>query len=390
MKNIFVLLLVFSAMLIACSEDSRLVVKTDSLSPGSVSNVVVRNIPGGAILKYDLPKDEDLLYVKALYSLHDGVQNEVRSSSFVDSLVIQGFGTEDTREVEIVAVDQSRNESEPVKISIKPLEAPVMTIGKSLNLIADFGGVQASWNNETRADISVVLEVKDDYGEYVQQDVYYSSVEYGNATTRGMDTIPKDFRIFVQDRWGNKSDVVEKKLTPLFEEKFDRFKFSPLLLEGDEPDAWGWIMPNLWDGKITEPGFHTANGAGRWPHIFTMDIGQVGKISRIKMWQRWEYDFLFRHGNIKRFEVYGTTDAEHLNDWSVWTKIMDCEGVKPSGLPVGEYSAEDLAYAKAGEEFICSPDMPAVRFLRFKVTENWSGGDFIHFNELEIYGQVEK
>ena len=79
-----------------------------------------------------------------------------------------------------------------------------------------------------------------------------------------------------------------------------------------------------------------------------------------------------------------------MNDWSVWTKIMDCEGVKPSGLPVGEYSAEDLAYAKAGEEFICSPDMPAVRFLRFKVTENWSGGDFIHFNELEIYGQVEK
>lgn len=390
MKNLFVILFFLSVILMACSEDQRPSVRIDSIPPAAVSNVVVENLPGGAVVKYDLPGDEDLLYVKALYSLRDGGQNEVRASAYVDSLVILGFGTEDSREVKIIAVDQSRNESAPIKVNIKPLEAPVVTIGKSLNLIADFGGVQVSWENETKSDISVVLEMKDEYGEYVQHDVYYSSVIKGVGVTRNMDTSSKDFRVFVQDRWRNRSDMIEKTLSPLFEEKFDPSRFSPLLLDGDEPDAWGWVMPNLWDGKITEPGFHTANGAGRWPHLFSMDMGQVGKISRIKLWQRWEYDFLYRHGNIKSFEVYGTTDAEHLNDSDVWIKLMECESFKPSGLPMGQYSSEDLAYVKAGEEFICSPDMPAVRFLRLKVTENWAGGDFVHLNEMEVYGQIEK
>ena len=66
-KNLLYILSVL--LLIACSEEERTFVKTDSVAPQPVSNVEVTNIPGGAILKYTLPDDEDLLWVKANYEL---------------------------------------------------------------------------------------------------------------------------------------------------------------------------------------------------------------------------------------------------------------------------------------------------------------------------------
>lgn len=388
-KNI----LLFAAaifILPACSEEERPVIKTDNIAPQPVSDVQVKNIPGGAILSYTLPEDEDLLYVKANYSLKNGSKDEVRTSLFVDTLKIQGFGSEDERTVEVVAVDRSENESVPVIVKIKPLEAPVITVGKTLYMMADFGGVHAYWQNKDRAEISVVLEQEDHNKEFVPIDTYYSSVVEGDAATRGMDTIPRNFRVYVMDRWENKSQIVEATIAPLYEEKFDRLKFGPLYLEGDEPAAWGWDIPYIYNGSITGNGFHTANGSGRWPQTMSFEIGVTGKISRIKIWQRTQDNYSFRHGNLRLFEIYGTNDGKNLNDWSAWTKLMTCQSVKPSGLPGDQVTAEDVAAATAGEEFICPPTMPKVRYLRLKALETWSGGDFFHFLEIEVYGQVDK
>ncbi len=188
-KNLLYILSVL--LLIACSEEERTFVKTDSVAPQPVSNVEVTNIPGGAILKYTLPDDEDLLCVKANYELKSGVSSEVKASLFVDTLKIEGFGTEDERIVELVAIDRSLNESSPVKVTVKPLEAPVVTIGRTLKLIADFGGVHAYWDNPGRSEISVILEQKDNNNEFNRIDAYYSTVVEGSAATRGMDTDPK-------------------------------------------------------------------------------------------------------------------------------------------------------------------------------------------------------
>ena len=63
--------------------------------------------------------------------MKSGVSSEVKASLFVDTLKIEGFGTEDERIVELVAIDRSLNESSPVKVTVKPLEAPVVTIGRT-------------------------------------------------------------------------------------------------------------------------------------------------------------------------------------------------------------------------------------------------------------------
>ncbi|MDR2773786.1 MAG: DUF4959 domain-containing protein [Tannerella sp.] len=385
-KYIFLLL---PALLYACTEDRRPEITINSDPPKPVSDVNVTNIPGGAVLKYRLPDDEDLLFVKAVYSYKEGHLAETRSSLYCDSIKILGFGTEDERTVELSAVDRSKNESTPVSVKIKPLEAPVNTIGKTIEMMPDFGGVHLYWQNPDRAEISIVLENEDNNHEFVPVETFYSTVVNGDVAARGMDTIPGNFRAYVQDRWENRSIITEATLTPLFEQLFDRLKFQALYIEGDEPMAWGWVLPQLFDGRTDgDYGFHTAQGTGRWPQWITFDMGVVGKISRIKVWQRGD-DWQFRHGNPKRFEIWGTNDVNNLADWDVWTKMMDCESVKPSGLPLGQLSDEDRALVAGGEEFICPPGAPAVRYLRMKILENWSGGDFFHLMEIEVYGQIE-
>jgi hypothetical protein len=370
-----------------CTEEKRPEIVINAEPPKPVTDVQVVNIPGGAILKYQLPDDEDLLYVKAAYSYKAGHQAEARSSLYCDSIKIQGFGTEDERTVELRAVDRSNNESTPVTVTIRPLEPPVNTIGRTLELIPDFGGVHLYWKNPERAEISVVLEKKDHNDEFQPIDIFYSTVVDGDVASRGMDTIPENFRVYVQDRWENKSTAIEETVTPFFEQIFDRLKFQALYIEGDERDAWGWVLPQLFDGNVTT-GFHTGQGTGRWPHWITIDMGVKGKISRIKTWQRYNDVDLYAYGNLKHFEIWGTNDAYNLPNWDVWTMMIDCVSIKPSGLPLGQLSDEDRAHVAAGEEFICSPDMPAVRYMRLKALENWSGGDFFHLMEVEVYGQI--
>lgn len=64
----------------------------DGKAPAPITNISVKNVNGGAIIKYTPSDDVDLLYVKAIFTNTRGEQQEVRSSMYVDSLVIEGLG----------------------------------------------------------------------------------------------------------------------------------------------------------------------------------------------------------------------------------------------------------------------------------------------------------
>lgn len=384
MKNYFLILFVLGIFAYACTDQPIGQQPNESVPPGPISNVKVLNIPGGAILTYTLPTDEDLLYIKAIYTLKDGVKSEARASMYTDTLKVVGFGDMLPREVTLIAVDRSRNESAPVKVTINPMEPSVVTIGKEIMLVSDFGGVHAYWNNPTRAEVTIVLLKEDNNKEIVPIQTFYSTMVAGEGAKRGMDTIPIKFGIYAQDRWSNRSETKYYTLTPIYETKFDRLKFREVKLPGDEPSAWGWVMPRAWDGVVGDQGFHTGNGSGRWPHAFTIDLGITGKLSRLIEYQR--TSFFYAHGNVRKFEVYGAETLDPTGNWASWTLLLTCNSIKPSGLPTGQVSAEDKAWAAAGEEFLNSPMNPKVRYIRIKVLQSWSDGDFFHISELQFFG----
>jgi hypothetical protein len=171
---------------------------------------------------------------------------------------------------------------------------------------------------------------------------------------------------------------------PIFEKLVDKSKFQAMLLPTDASDAYGWIMPNLWDSNFGDPGFHTPPGS-LLPQWFTFDMGTKAKLSRFKLWQRTDGGFLFDYGNPQKWEVWGSNNPDADGGWTNWTKLLDCESVKPSGLPLGQSSSEDLAYAMAGEQFVFPAGTPPVRFIRFKTLNTWSGNDFVHIAELSFW-----
>ena len=61
MKHIFYVLIL---LMISCSEDYIGQHPVDKIPPGSIKNAAVTNLPGSSLITYELPSDEDILYVK--------------------------------------------------------------------------------------------------------------------------------------------------------------------------------------------------------------------------------------------------------------------------------------------------------------------------------------
>ena len=116
----------------------------------------VENTPGGAVIRFTPPIDSDLLYVKGKYRDENDIQKEVIVSSYIDSLNILGFGLTGDYPVDVTAIDIGDNESEPETVIISPLEAPIHAILESIEGAQDFGGINISYQNPTRAEVCLL------------------------------------------------------------------------------------------------------------------------------------------------------------------------------------------------------------------------------------------
>ena len=175
---------------------------------------------------------------------------------------------------------------------------------------------------------------------------------------------------------------------PVIEHEMDKTAFAEYVLPTDAPSAWGWLLPMLWDGNINAPnGFHTPSDVS-FPHHYTFDLGKEAVLSRFKLWQRGAAagdGYLYSAGNPKQFEIWGATEPADDGSWDGWTKLLDCQSYKPSGLPSGQLSEEDKIYAAAGEELHFPSNTPPVRYIRVKVISNWGGSAFSHANEITFW-----
>lgn len=372
----------------ACDEEPVGQQPTDNEAPGLITNVKVENTSGGAILTYSLPDDEDLLYVKAIYSRKEGQISESKASLYADTLKIEGFGDTNEHSVALVTVDRSRNESAPVNVTIAPLEPAVNIIGNSLGMIEDFGGISASWYNENKAEISIVIQERDTIlNEVSPLETYYSKTVNGKFAIYGLDTIPKTVEVYVQDRWENRSAIKTFTITPLYETILDKGLFSALDLPGDGPHYGPWAISNIWNGTPDPNGYSSLGGQGIWPQSITIDLGIIARLSRVKVYQRKEDPgYVYAEGNLKKFEIWGAETLDFSGNYDAWTKLGDFESIKPSGLPFGQVSDEDRAVAANGEDFTFLSSNPKIRYIRIKVTETWSGGDNFQIMELDIFG----
>ena len=394
----FLILLSF----VGCGGDYQLGLPPQHGNPPPPPTVVsVENLNGAAIIHFQAPALYDILAITATYEINN-VERIVRASIFNNSLRVEGFGRAGEHTVFLRTVDNSRNESVPVAVTINPLTPPVEIIFESLQAFPTFGGIWLSWENELQNNIVVSVSVEDEYGEWYPIEHFFSSELNGRGTVRGLPEEETEFRIQVRDRWDNFSEMLYVVATPWFEERIPPGRFhelSPTM--PDDVAPWGPTMPvrNIWNGVIGLDGnlWHSIGTPPPGDLFLTFGLGQLAELSRFRIWQRrgtgdmWS----FNHNNLRRYTVYGATiitpEMRAAGGREGWTRLIDVVSHRPSGPYTAVESPltqEDRDFAAAGEEIEFPVGIPAVRYIRIFLNEPWNGGRIFQITEIQFWGSV--
>jgi hypothetical protein len=161
----------------------------------------------------------------------------------------------------------------------------------------------------------------------------------------------------------------------------------------------------MYDDDLTNE-CHSWGGTG-WPQAFTLDLGEIKKLSRMNLWMRSadQPNLYYTHGNPKAWKVFGRVDEPDPEEdvpydgdesWENigWTLLLNGTPgntdphsfvmIRPSEH--GGSPEEDLVQAINGAEFIFDVKNPEVRYLRVVIRETWDGANYVDFSELSFFG----
>jgi hypothetical protein len=366
----------------------------DSTPPKPISNVRVTNFPGGATISYQLPDETDLLYVRTRFTLPNGEKQDLKTSAFSNVITVKGFARSQKYVLELIAVDRSQNESAPVIAEIEPEDAIIFDILRSIDYTVSRGGFKVSWENEIQEEVTVTF-LKKNGAKYELVEAFYTSEKNAQRAIRGQEATPTTYAVFAKDMFNNYTDTLEFQLSPLFEMQLDNKKFLAMpKLTAFQLHGWGNSnMSVMWDdvlvaGAVAGEVYYIM--ASDINSYFTIDLGVKAQLSRFKTWGRSDYYFRLHHPYD--FYLMGTNDAAVAQNAAStddqWIHLIDCISHRPSGLGSDEpATAEDYAYAAAGEEFELTGEEPAVRYIRYRVRRTWGGSNALFLAEMRFWGE---
>jgi len=388
MKTIHYFIAIIFLIMFSCTEKQLEPITPSLGKPGKVEILGQEAIGGGVIVTYKIPTSEDILSVKAVYTLSGGRTFESTASYFENTLIIQGFNDKKEHEAKIYTVNRAQEMSDPVTLKFTPLEASYLKVAESMGIIQDFGGAQFSWINEDKAPLTFEFFAQDSVGKLQAMRVINSSTDTMKLSLRGYQPDPpRWFGAVIRDFWDNATDTIfpPSMISPLLEEKIDKKPMSVMKLGNDQNFTnWEGMDQFIIDDDMDTFG-HSPNSS--IPAPFTIDFSKKVKLSRFVFFNRNFNNSYYSWGNPKTFEVYVCFGTPSISgDWSEWTKIMDCIQVKPSGSAGTTQTDDDVAAAEAGFEFEVDLELPPVRYIRFVITSTWENTSFTHPCELDFYG----
>lgn len=401
MKNILLWILPL-LLLVGCKDDDK-----DLENPKPIKIIEWVPITGGAIFTYELPDEENFLYVKAVYTLDTGRSMTKRSSLFSNKLTIDGIGGEKEYEVKLYSVSRSGKESEPVSINVRTTEYSTNYVLESIRLIPGFSSVICTWENDTRALVNIVItfDVADDK-EITK--IYASNTEVGRYDVIDVD---KKYHYYVQvkDQYGNltsKRDMGE--IAPLEDYKLtkvvksvttglDSLLWRALTQSELQEHANGTLktaphsamegrIERFFDDQIDVSSkqnfnyFHT--GSYGYPFSYFIDLGKEVEVSRFRIHQR-DYSSsgseFYAGSNVETFELYASNDLDN------WELLREATIVKSNNEQIA------LLEAREGHLFVVDEDEPKFskpfRYLQYKARKAFVSSSGGCASEITLYGK---
>lgn len=401
MKVIHLLLTVLVVLLFACEEKQLEPINVSKEKPGPVGNTVVMWAPGGAIISFSLPADDDILGVKAVYTLTNGKQRESVTSFYGDNLKIEGYNDTNEHEALLYTISRSQVLSDPVLVKFTPLESPLSKAVKTMEIASDFGGAYYTWKNMDKVMLTAEMLVASDDGKMQTARIATSSLENAFFSVRGYEPVPRKFGIVLKDNWDNVSDTIYPEggtVTPWLEMTLDKklwsvYKVNGAYLSGDVTFTnWEGRDEYMFDDDINTYGH---SYAGSLPSSITIDLGKPAVLSRITFFQRFNANNnggYYNWGNPRRIIVYGCKDAPITGNWDEWTELIDYTMTKPSGTN-DQYTVntdEDLQAGINGHEASFPIQSEAYRYLRLRFMTSWENRPYVHPAEITVQGIYEE
>ena len=397
MKNKYIYILLLAAFAFtACNEEVL-----DTTAPGKVTDISYTPTNGGAILTFTAPDDDDLLYVKAVYTNSLGKEVFKVTSHYGDSIEIDGFKEATPQKIKLYAVDRSNNHSEPAEIEVTPMKSFIYLVQESVQLKEQLGGVRITWENPDRKTVFVYVNFSKAGKTYER--ILSSALSDPVLMIRGLDPEEYSFSVTVEDFNGNKTDKMDVgTYKPLLEQKIDKSTWKVLQNLSVDGDKWEGTLASFWDDVVdtkesgSDNSYFIINrddngGMLKWPLDIVVDLNKTVVINRFVVWQRafayvnaeqngvsTDY-YYYKEENMKSFSVSVSTDK------LTWTSL----GVFDIGDPrdaSGVISPAKYKEAVDGHEFNLESVSQPFRYMKFSVLSNYGSETNVYGSEITLYG----
>lgn len=389
-KAVLFLLFIFAAIL-SCSDHEDL----DTSPPGVLSNVSVTPTNGGGIISYTLPSDDDILYVKAVYTNSQGEEVFRVSSKHNTSVEITGLSQLTPVNVKLFVVDLNENVSETVSIDFTPLKSFIFFVQESIQISPDLGGVKITWENIASKTVFVYVHILEGADEVIR--ILSSNNAEESIFIRGLAPSEISISTKVEDFDGNITELEEKgRYTPLFEEKIDKSTWTLVSGQSINGNAYEGKTVNFWDDVVDTVETDADNsyfiatrdnngGSLNFPLDIVIDLNKNVKIQRFIVWQRayWYQGggvtYHYQEENIKSFNLYASSDAQ------TWNLLGEFDIGDPRNA-AGEIPATAFQEAIDGHEFSLENTSEAFRYLKFQITSNYGSTQITVGSEITLFG----
>jgi hypothetical protein len=397
MKNKYIYILLLAVVVFAACKEEVL----DTTAPGKVTDISYKPTNGGAILKFTAPNDDDLLYVKAVYTNALGKEVFKVTSHYGDSIEIDGFKEATPQKVKLYAVDRSNNNSEAAEIELTPMKSFIYMVQESIQLKEQLGGVRITWDNPDQKTVFVYVNFNKSGKTYER--ILSSGLSSPTLMIRGLDPEEYSFSVTVEDFNGNKTDKVDVgSYKPLLEQKIDKSTWKVLQNLSVDGDKWEGTLASFWDDVVDTKEVNTDNsyfiisrddngGMLKWPLDIVVDLNKTVVVNRFVVWQRafaylnagqngvsTDY-YYYKEENMRSFSVSVSTDKV------TWNSLGTFDIGDPRDAS-GVISPDKYKEAIDGHEFNLESVSQPFRYLKFSVLSNYGSETNVYGSEITLYG----
>lgn len=410
----------FAALLcgiLSCEDENRGVNSDDRTPPGQVTITSQKQLYGGVRFFYEIPDDEDLLSIEAVYTNQHNESFKFAASYFVDSLDVYGFASTEPHTVQVYAVDRAGNRSEPVSVSTTSLEPAFTRVASSIAVKPGFSSFFLDWQNELEQNISVYVDFSYTQNGTARQ---YSTVFSSNLATdrRFVNDLfltpdePVSVSVRVKDQYGNITDPIDKGQISLYED-IEIPKTNWILPNANDsiggvPMCFGnglegrsrYVIDGIIDRGDNLNFMHTQSRGrtgrvadGNMPWNFIIDLGDYYELSRIITVQRHSGGL----ANISRGQYYQSENVGIYNMyiWDDETQGWELVDQHKIPVPVGLSELEIVKLGEAGDMAYMFPDDPQytkpTRWFRYEAFKSFNGNYTLDnancLSEITLFGR---